>query len=232
MPNFNGAIIMHTMELLNSPATLREIVMTIAQNTELPPEDIKVPVKQTLEMGLRSGFLQKAEGRYYLESITFTRLKNDIRCLKMPEMNEKTQSTKGEKSVKTSSKTVLQKNSSSEAFKNPKLIPKKPVNNGTHRTSNTKPKRSLNEGTLKNPKPISKKRDGVFKNVNPLPKKLLHDSSSITSTNKSISYINKKSATSLAIQPESEPRDIFDCDPTKKYTKLSALFHQYSGNIK
>ncbi|KAH8282572.1 hypothetical protein KR054_008448, partial [Drosophila jambulina] len=117
MPNFNGAIIMHAMELINSPATLREIVMTIAQNTELPAEDIKVPVKQTLEMGLRSGFLQKAEGRYYLEPINFTNLMKEMRALKTSDITEKP--TKAEKSLKACSKTVIQKISSREAIKNP-----------------------------------------------------------------------------------------------------------------
>ncbi|XP_020802187.1 uncharacterized protein LOC110179137 [Drosophila serrata] len=109
MPNFNGAIIMHTMELIKSPATLREIVMTIAQNTELPPEDIKMPVKQTLEMGLRSGFLQKAEGRYYLEPITFTHLMSEIRALDPSDNIEKLQSKKVEKSLKTTLKLPLRR---------------------------------------------------------------------------------------------------------------------------
>lgn len=63
MPNFNGAIVMHTLQLLNSPATLREIVMTIAKHTEVPQEELKLPVKQTLEMGQRFGFLQKVDGK-------------------------------------------------------------------------------------------------------------------------------------------------------------------------
>jgi len=65
MPNFNGAIIVHTLQLLNSPATLREIVVTIAKNTELPQDELKAPVKQTLEMGHRLGFLQKLDGKMW-----------------------------------------------------------------------------------------------------------------------------------------------------------------------
>lgn len=62
MPNFNGAIIVHTLQLLKAPATLREIVVTIAKNTELSQDELKEPVKQTLEMGHRLGFLQKLDG--------------------------------------------------------------------------------------------------------------------------------------------------------------------------
>lgn len=62
MPNFNGAIVVHTLQLIKTPATLREIVVTIAKNTELPQEDLMKPVKQTLDMGYRMGFLQKLNG--------------------------------------------------------------------------------------------------------------------------------------------------------------------------
>jgi len=50
MPNFNGAIIVHTLQLLKAPATLREIVVTIAKNTELSQDELKEPVKQTLSL--------------------------------------------------------------------------------------------------------------------------------------------------------------------------------------
>jgi len=63
MPNFNGAIIMHTLNMIKTPATLREIVVAIAKNTELPQEDLMKPVKQTLDMGHRLGFLQKVNGK-------------------------------------------------------------------------------------------------------------------------------------------------------------------------
>ncbi|XP_020804498.1 uncharacterized protein LOC110181165 [Drosophila serrata] len=182
MPNFNGAIIMHTMELIKSPATLREIVMTIAQNTELPPEDIKMPVKQTLEMGLRSGFLQKAEGRYYLEPITFTHLMSEIRALDPSDNIEKLQGKKVEKSLKTSSKTAIKKIPSSQIIKNPK-----PTNEGTHRNSNIKPKGSL--------------KDDNFKTSNTLTKMPLIDNISLGVNNKTISDSKKKSVTSVAIKP-------------------------------
>ncbi|EDW80275.1 uncharacterized protein Dwil_GK21045 [Drosophila willistoni] len=81
MPNFNGAIIMHTLQSLKSPATLREIVMTIAKHTELSTEDLKKPVKQTLEMGELAGFLQKLNGRYFLAPMTFSSLMSDIKNL-------------------------------------------------------------------------------------------------------------------------------------------------------
>ncbi|XP_068151574.1 uncharacterized protein [Drosophila tropicalis] len=81
MPNFNGAIIMHTLQSLKSPATLREIVMTIAKHTELSTEDLKIPVKQTLEMGELGGFLQKLNGRYFLAPMTFSSLMSDIKNL-------------------------------------------------------------------------------------------------------------------------------------------------------
>lgn len=64
MPNFNGAIVMHTLQTIKTPATLREIVMTIANKTDLPQEELIKPVKQTVDMGHRLGFLQKVNGRY------------------------------------------------------------------------------------------------------------------------------------------------------------------------
>lgn len=63
MPNFNGAIVMHTLQTIKTPATLREIVMTIANKTDLPQDELIKPVKQTLDMGHRLGFLQKVNGR-------------------------------------------------------------------------------------------------------------------------------------------------------------------------
>lgn len=62
MPNFNGAIIMHTLQLIKTPATLREIVVTISKNIDLSQDDLMKPVKQTLDMGYRMGFLQKLNG--------------------------------------------------------------------------------------------------------------------------------------------------------------------------
>ncbi|KAH8376902.1 hypothetical protein KR093_002057, partial [Drosophila rubida] len=81
MPNFNGAIIMHTLQTIKTPATLREIVMAIARNTDLPEEDLMKPVKQTLDVGHRLGFLQKLNGEYFVVSMTFDALMNEIKSL-------------------------------------------------------------------------------------------------------------------------------------------------------
>ncbi|KAH8317595.1 hypothetical protein KR074_001480, partial [Drosophila pseudoananassae] len=85
MPNMNGAIIIHTLQLINAPATLREIVATIAKHTQLPADELKVPVKQTLEMGNRVGFVQKLNGRYYLAPVTFQTLIKEIQGLVVEE---------------------------------------------------------------------------------------------------------------------------------------------------
>lgn len=69
MPNFNGAIVMHTLQMIRTPATLREIVMAIAKNTDLPEEELMKPVKQTVDMGHRLGFLQKVNGMWDLDSL-------------------------------------------------------------------------------------------------------------------------------------------------------------------
>ncbi|KAH8353129.1 hypothetical protein KR084_009153 [Drosophila pseudotakahashii] len=97
MPNFNGAIIVHTLQLLNAPATLREIVVTIAKNTELPQDELKVPVKQTLEMGHRLGFLQKLDGRYFMVNMTFDTLINEMHALDQEEIVEKPKILKNKK---------------------------------------------------------------------------------------------------------------------------------------
>ncbi|KAL7740242.1 hypothetical protein ACLKA6_002218 [Drosophila palustris] len=88
MPNFNGAIIMHTLQLIKTPATLREIVVAIAKNTELPQEDLMKPVKQTLDMGHRLGFLQKVNGRYFLVAMTFETLMSEMKSLSQPIANQ------------------------------------------------------------------------------------------------------------------------------------------------
>lgn len=64
MPNFNGAIVMHTLQMIRTPATLREIVVAIAKNTDLSEEELMKPVKQTVNMGHRLGFLQKVNGMW------------------------------------------------------------------------------------------------------------------------------------------------------------------------
>ncbi|XP_023163153.1 uncharacterized protein LOC111594190 [Drosophila hydei] len=81
MPNFNGAIVMHTLQLIKTPATLREIVVTIAKNIDLPQDDLMKPVKQTLDMGYRMGFLQKLNGRYFLVPMSFDTLRTEMRSM-------------------------------------------------------------------------------------------------------------------------------------------------------
>ncbi|XP_034668726.1 uncharacterized protein LOC117901877 [Drosophila subobscura] len=97
MPNFNGAIIVHTLQLLKLPATLRQIVNTISTHTDLPEEAIKKPVKQTLEMGKRLGFLQKMDGRYYLVPMTFESLMSEMQALDMTDKPEPKLKSKKEK---------------------------------------------------------------------------------------------------------------------------------------
>ncbi|XP_017056436.1 uncharacterized protein LOC108098207 [Drosophila ficusphila] len=97
MPNFNGAIIVHTLQLLKSPATLREIVVTIAKNTELPQEELKAPVKQTLEMGQRLGFLQKLDGRYFLVPMTFDTMVTEMHALDREDIADKPKTAKNKK---------------------------------------------------------------------------------------------------------------------------------------
>ncbi|KAI8041941.1 uncharacterized protein LOC128262943 [Drosophila gunungcola] len=99
MPNFNGAIIVHTLQLLNSPATLREIIVTIAKNTELPQDELKAPVKQTLDMGHRMGYLQKLDGRYFLVPMTFDTLRTEMHALDREEMLEKPKIAKSKKKL-------------------------------------------------------------------------------------------------------------------------------------
>ncbi|EDV32543.2 uncharacterized protein Dana_GF15879, isoform A [Drosophila ananassae] len=121
MPNFNGAIIVHTLQLINSPATLREIVVTIAKHTQLPQDELKVPVKQTLEMGQRLGFLQKLNGRYFLVPMTFQTLMTDVQALELPEKVDKTKPAKTEKKApprrSPSKSTLLESKTSKKSVK-------------------------------------------------------------------------------------------------------------------
>ncbi|KAH8413248.1 hypothetical protein KR009_009138, partial [Drosophila setifemur] len=114
MPNFNGAIVVHTLQLLNSPATLREILATIAKNTDLQQEEIKMPVKQTLEMGQRFGYLQRLNGRYFLVPMTFQILMTEMQALDSVEKIEKPKVVKTEKKAiqKSASKLGLERKSS------------------------------------------------------------------------------------------------------------------------
>ncbi|XP_017086600.2 uncharacterized protein LOC108118428 [Drosophila eugracilis] len=126
MPNFNGAIIVHALQLLNSPATLREIVVTIAKNTELPQDELKVPVKQTLEMGHRLGFLQKLDGRYFLVNMTFDTLMHEMRALDKEDIPEKPKSAKAKKIIAQKSLLMseMEKITSTKSIKS--LKPEKP----------------------------------------------------------------------------------------------------------
>ncbi|XP_016963647.1 uncharacterized protein LOC108033686 [Drosophila biarmipes] len=133
MPNFNGAIIVHTLQLLNSPATLREIVVTIAKNTDLPQDELKGPVKQTLEMGHRLGFLQKLDGRYFLVKMTFDALINEMHALDKEEVLEKPKMVKTKKKLvqKSPLPTGLEKKTSKKAVKIPEpLVNPKPTEKG------------------------------------------------------------------------------------------------------
>lgn len=55
---------MHTLQMIRTPATLREIVVAISKNTDLSEEELMKPVKQTVNMGHRLGFLQKVNGMW------------------------------------------------------------------------------------------------------------------------------------------------------------------------
>ncbi|KAH8275832.1 hypothetical protein KR026_012081 [Drosophila bipectinata] len=114
MPNFNGAIIVHTLQLINSPATLREIVVTIAKHTQLPQDELKMPVKQTVEMGHRLGFLQKLNGRYYLAPMTFQTLNKEVQALTLEEEVKKPKPSKAEKKAKA---TVVENKPSKKSVK-------------------------------------------------------------------------------------------------------------------
>ncbi|KAH8404871.1 hypothetical protein KR222_007510 [Zaprionus bogoriensis] len=95
MPNINGAIVMHTLQMIKTPATLREIVVVIAKNTELSQDDLMKPVKQTLDMGHRLGFLQKVNGIYFLIAITFDLLREEMKTQTLPKTeSQNTQDTK------------------------------------------------------------------------------------------------------------------------------------------
>ncbi|KAH8263737.1 hypothetical protein KR044_013188 [Drosophila immigrans] len=116
MPNFNGAIIMHTLQMIKTPATLREIVVAIAKNTDLPEEDLMKPVKQTLDVGHRMGFLQKINGRYFVVSMTFDTLIEQIKTLNETnkfdfklDLKQKPEKRSIKKQIETSKKSVLQK---------------------------------------------------------------------------------------------------------------------------
>ncbi|XP_016937646.2 uncharacterized protein [Drosophila suzukii] len=121
MPNFNGAIIVHTLQLLNSPATLREIVVTIAKNTDLPQDELKAPVKKTLEMGHRLGFLQKLDGRYFLVKMTFDALIKEMHALDKEEILEKPKIARNKKKLvqKSPLLTGMEKKASKKTVKNP-----------------------------------------------------------------------------------------------------------------
>ncbi|EDW55473.1 uncharacterized protein LOC6614390 [Drosophila sechellia] len=134
MPNFNGAIIVHTLQFLKAPATLREILVTIAKNTELTQDELKEPVKQTLEMGHRLGFLQKLDGRYFLMNMTFETLMSEMEALDKEESPEK--------SLK----------------KKKKLIPKTPLSSVAGKKITKKPSQVKTTEQLEKPKPTEKGR--------------------------------------------------------------------------
>ncbi|XP_039483285.1 uncharacterized protein LOC120446408 [Drosophila santomea] len=136
MPNFNGAIIVHTLQLLKSPATLREILVTIAKNTELTQDELKTPVKQTLEMGHRLGFLQKLDGRYFLVHMTFDALMSEMDALDKEESSKK---SKTPKKIK-------------------KYIPKTPLTSVTEKKICKKPSQVKTSEQLEKPKPTEKGR--------------------------------------------------------------------------
>ncbi|EDV56627.1 uncharacterized protein LOC6547679 [Drosophila erecta] len=131
MPNFNGAIIVHTLQLLKSPATLREILVTISKNTELTQDELKAPVKQTLEMGHRLGFLQKLDGRYFLVNMTFEALMAEMDALDKEESSKK---LKPSKKIK-------------------KSIPKTPLTSVTEKKISKKPSQVRTSEQLEKPKP-------------------------------------------------------------------------------
>ncbi|XP_064535371.1 uncharacterized protein LOC135426268 [Drosophila montana] len=108
MPNFNGAIIVHTLQLIKTPATLREIVVTIAKNTDLAQEDLMKPVKQTLDMGYRMGFLQKLNGRYFLVPMTFDTLMAEMKSVGQPARKGAPEPEKAEPKPKMDKKTAKQ----------------------------------------------------------------------------------------------------------------------------
>ncbi|KAH8266611.1 hypothetical protein KR018_003365 [Drosophila ironensis] len=139
MPNFNGAIIVHALQLLDAPATLREIVVSISKNTQLPQDELKMPVKQTLDMGHRLGFLQKLNGRYFLVPMTFQTLMNEMQALDTSEKFDKTKPVKSEKKLlqKRCSKSVLERKISKKEISKDPVAQAKAMNIGNRLQNGT-----------------------------------------------------------------------------------------------
>ncbi|XP_017477959.1 PREDICTED: uncharacterized protein LOC108367773 [Rhagoletis zephyria] len=65
MANQNGQLILQTLQNLEEPVTVSKIVTHIAVTAGVHPNEVKESVKETLNGGVRYGFIQRSQRKYY-----------------------------------------------------------------------------------------------------------------------------------------------------------------------
>ncbi|XP_017465709.1 PREDICTED: uncharacterized protein LOC108358746 [Rhagoletis zephyria] len=65
MANQNGQLILQTLQNLEEPVTASKIVTHIADTAGVHPNDVKESVQETLNGGVRYGFIQRRQRKYY-----------------------------------------------------------------------------------------------------------------------------------------------------------------------
>ncbi|XP_039950267.1 uncharacterized protein LOC126753110 [Bactrocera neohumeralis] len=65
MANQNGQLILQALQTLEEPATVMKIVTHIADTAGVHPNDVKESVQETLNGGVRYGYIQRANRKYY-----------------------------------------------------------------------------------------------------------------------------------------------------------------------
>ncbi|XP_053958492.1 uncharacterized protein LOC129249221 [Anastrepha obliqua] len=65
MANQNGQLILQALQNLDEPATVMKIVTHIADTAGVHPNDVKESVEETLNGGVRYGYIQRSNRKYY-----------------------------------------------------------------------------------------------------------------------------------------------------------------------
>ncbi|XP_067623718.1 uncharacterized protein [Eurosta solidaginis] len=77
MTNQNGQLILQALQNLEEPATVMKIVTHIADTAGVHPNDVKESVQETLNGGVRYGYIQRANRKYYAAPVELDNIAAD-----------------------------------------------------------------------------------------------------------------------------------------------------------
>ncbi|TMW51280.1 hypothetical protein DOY81_003666, partial [Sarcophaga bullata] len=77
MSNQNGQLILKTLQNLDEPSSAAEISKQIADTVGVGVNDVKDSVKETLDGGVRYGYVQRVNKKYFMAPLELNEIVED-----------------------------------------------------------------------------------------------------------------------------------------------------------